>query len=139
MRDPFMSLEQAIQMLESERMHTFYRYPAMNSAVKQALNAMYNEVNTLLMAKTPMTEAELVEIKEPIPVYIQGKSEDDTGWHICNGIDPSEDDLLVFDYGQFCYLIGDIRVGNISVYRNNPKLAKQALNAVYGAKKHARQ
>lgn len=132
MTGPTITLEQAIQMIESERMHTFYRYPAMNSAVKHALSTMYNEVDRLLKAKKPMTTDELAEIKEPIPVFIQSKSASETGWHVCNGIDPVEDDLLIFDYGQFCHLIGSVRVGNISIYRNDPKIVKQTLNTMYG-------
>lgn len=113
-----MSLSEAHNMLQKERTDTFYRHPAMNAAIQHALTAI--EEKLARESSLPLTLAELLEIKEPTPVWVQSSETSETGWYIYHGLDNQEDDLLLFNNGNACWLTGQVEHGTISVYRHKP-------------------
>ena len=116
-KEPNMAMHEAIAMIEAERHATFYRYPAMNAAAKLALVAMREKEQR--DKNLPLTLDELTTMKTPFPVYVQAPTEHESGWIIYHGVDPNEDDLMVFDSGD-CYLTGQVRENIIKIFRYEP-------------------
>lgn len=125
-RQPILSFDSAIQMIEAERINTFYRYPAMNSAIKHALTAMYSLKEK--MDNPPLSIEEIEAISEPTPIWIQSPIATETGWYICLGTDKDEDDCIAFANGDL-YPKGTIRVGKITMHRHKPTAETKEENA----------